>query len=132
MTRLVWLALAATLVATGCGRGGGGTVPVAIAPTPAAKIRAVDLASTSTGALLTARAVAPTQGYWNAALVPQESDLPGRLAFTFAATPPPGPAPVLTERSREIAVATYLSLRELAGVDQITVQGADSTHAVNF
>ena len=131
MTRLAWLAVAAILAATGCGRTGGDSAPTA-APAPGVAIRAIDLAPTSTGALLAVRAVAPVQGYWNPTLVPQATDLPGRLSFAFAAEPPVGSTRVLTERSREIAVATVLSPDDLAGIREIEVHGAGDAHELRF
>ena len=128
MTRLAWLALATTLAVTGCGR----TAVAPPATTPAAALHGVAVVPTSTGLLLTVTALAPTQGYWNAALAPRAADAPGQLAFAFVASPPPGAAPVLTERSREITVATYLSRRDLSGIREITVEGATSAQAIRF
>ena len=132
MTRLAWLALAAALATTGCGRLGTSAPTAPRAPIPAASIQTVNLTPTSTGYVLKVLAVTPTQGYWNARLIPTESEAEGSLAFTFAASPPPGTAPVPPERAREIAVATYLSRRDLAGIGEIVVRDAGSARALRF
>lgn len=132
MTRLVWLALATALATAGCGRIGSAPPQLLPAPTPAAAISGIDVARSSAGLLVTVTAVAPTQGYWNAGLVPRAADAPGQLAFAFVANPPPGPAPVLTERSREITVATHLGQRDLGGIREITVQDAAGVRALRF
>jgi len=78
----------------------------------------------SSGAIIRATGLPPTQGYWQAELVELPLDDEGRLVFEFRIFPPPEPQRAGTPRSREITVATTLSTRKLDGVRLIVVQGA--------
>ncbi len=76
------------------------------------------------GAVVRARGVTPTQGWWNAELVPQDLDDKGVLVYEFRLLPPAGRPDVNTQQSREIDVAIYLSDTKLEPVREIVVQGA--------
>ncbi len=74
------------------------------------------------GAILRVTGVAPTQGFFNAALVPEnagEIDAAGVLTVSFLAVPPETPEEVGPERTRLLLSAAYLSERELRDVRAI-------------
>ncbi|QYK40988.1 MAG: hypothetical protein KF887_16575 [Paracoccaceae bacterium] len=87
-----------------------------------AQVIDLTLDRTPGGAILRAVGLPPTQGYWEAELVARPVD-DGVLVFDFRVFPPPRPADVSTQRSREVVVATFLSNQMLEGLRQITVQG---------
>jgi hypothetical protein len=74
------------------------------------------------GAIIRAKGLPPTQGWWNAELV-ERSFEDGVLTFDFRIIGPRSPQPAVTPRSREVVVATSLSNIRLATVRQIVVQG---------
>ena len=76
------------------------------------------------GAVVRARGVSPTQGWWDAELVPQDLDDKGVLVYEFRLLPPTKRADVRTQQSREIDVAIYISDVKLENVREIVVQGA--------
>jgi hypothetical protein len=76
------------------------------------------------GAIVRARGLTPTQGWWEAELVPKDVDEDGVLVYEFRLQPPTGRTDVNTQRSREIDVAIYISDVKLDPVREIVVQGA--------
>ena len=76
------------------------------------------------GAVVRARGVTPTQGWWEAELVRQDVDDKGVLVYEFRLLPPVDRTGVSTQQSREIDVAAYLSDAKLENVREIVVQGA--------
>jgi hypothetical protein len=81
---------------------------------------------TTGGAILRATGLPPTQGFWDAALVAEDSERPDELVFRFVLAPPPSPRPAVTPVSREVTVATFLTRQTLEGVRRITVTGASN------
>lgn len=82
------------------------------------------------GAVVRARGVTPTQGWWDAELVARDVDEKGVLVYEFRLVPPTGQTDVNTQRSREIDVAIYISDVKLAAVREIVVQGARNARSV--
>lgn len=78
------------------------------------------------GAIVRARGVTPTQGWWNAELVAQDVTEDGVLVYEFRLVPPTGRTDVNTQQSREIDVGIYISDVKLAEVREIVVQGASN------
>ncbi|MGL4238032.1 hypothetical protein [Tabrizicola sp.] len=76
------------------------------------------------GAIVRARGVTPTQGWWQAELVPRDIEEDGVLVYEFRVFPPPGRTDVNTQTSREIDVAIFISDVKLEAVREIVVQGA--------
>ncbi|MBL9064320.1 hypothetical protein [Tabrizicola sp.] len=76
------------------------------------------------GAVVRARGVTPTQGWWDAELVARDVDEKGVLVYDFRLVPPTGQTDVSTQQSREIDVAIYISDVKLEAVREIVVQGA--------
>lgn len=81
------------------------------------------------GAVVRARGLPPTQGFWKAELVAQDLDDKGVLVYEFRVLPPPGNAAVSTQQSREIDVAIYISDVKLENVREIVVQGATNARS---
>ena len=74
------------------------------------------------GAILRVTGVAPSQGFFNAALVAEndgEPDAAGVLTVAFVAVPPETPEAVGPERTRLLLSAAYLSERELRNIRAI-------------
>jgi hypothetical protein len=81
------------------------------------------------GVILRATGLPPTQGYWDAELVPQPVAEDGTLTFDFRVFPPVTREPASTARSREIEVATFISDVRLAQITGIVVQGESNSRA---
>ncbi|MBI1219367.1 MAG: hypothetical protein GC186_12540 [Rhodobacteraceae bacterium] len=83
------------------------------------------------GAIIRATGLAPTQGWWNAALAVENDGKPvkGVLTYRFVISPPLGATPVSTPQSREVTVAIYLSDAQMDGVTQITVTGLNNARS---
>lgn len=84
------------------------------------------------GAIVTAVALPPTQGFWDAELVALNDGRPERgvLSYEFRLKPPATPQRVSTQVSREVVVATSLTDQQLAGVGTIEVIGATNRRSV--
>ncbi len=80
------------------------------------------------GAIVRATGLPPTQGYWNAELVARPVE-DGVLVYDFRLVPPPAPAAVSTQQSREVQVAAFVSNFKLDGISQITVQAASNARS---
>jgi hypothetical protein len=81
------------------------------------------------GAIIRATGLPPTQGFWEAELVPVPTEEEGVALFEFRVFPPPAPKAVSTPQSREITVAIYLSDIELEQIRKIVVQGASGARS---
>ena len=81
------------------------------------------------GAIVRATGLTPTQGWWEAELLPQPVDENGRLVLEFRIFPPIERTAVNTPQSREVVVAFYLSNIKLAEVGEIVVQGETNARA---
>ncbi|MCU0903673.1 MAG: hypothetical protein MUE83_07335 [Tabrizicola sp.] len=81
------------------------------------------------GAIVRARGQTPTQGYWQAELVPQPLTEDGSLVYEFRIFPPPGKADVNTPQSRQVDVAIYISNVKLENLREIVVQGATNARS---
>jgi hypothetical protein len=74
------------------------------------------------GAIVRAKGLPPTQGWWEAELVPQEIDAEGTLVLDFRVIPPKTPQRTSTQFSREITAAHHLDSYDLAKVRRIVVR----------
>lgn len=84
---------------------------------------------TPEGALISAVGLPPTQGYWQAELVPVDQfERPenGTLAYEFRIAKPFGQARVSTQQSREVSVGHFVSNTQLQNVRTITVIGKNN------
>lgn len=85
---------------------------------------------TAGGAIIRATGLAPTQGYFNAQLVPVGQD-GGVLRLEFRVEAPTGTQPVGSAASRTITVARSLRAEEIAIVRTIVVIGADGGRSIS-
>lgn len=85
------------------------------------------------GAIIHAMGLPPTQGYWDAELVPLSGELPdkGMLTYEFRVQQPPQPWPQGTQPSREVLVGHFVSDQRLEGVRRITVVGQANRRTTN-
>jgi hypothetical protein len=81
------------------------------------------------GAIVRARGQTPTQGWWQAELVPLDIDENGTLVYEFRLVPPTAATDVNTPQSRQVDVAIYISDIRLERVREIVVQGATNARA---
>ena len=95
------------------------------------------------GAIITATGLPPTQGWWEAELVPEEPVVepgpdgkvklpdPSVVTYRFLVHEPPGPRRVSTPQSRQVTAGAFLSDIKLDGVRKIVVLGAQSSRSVS-
>ena len=76
------------------------------------------------GIIITATALMPTQGWFNAKLVRVEEENAEEAIFAFRVEAPIGAKPVGPARSREITAGAFLSNQDAAGLRNIRVVGA--------
>lgn len=81
------------------------------------------------GAIVRARGQTPTQGWWQADLVPLDIDAEGVLVYEFRLLPPIERTDVNTPQSRQVDVAIYISDIRLDRVREIVVQGATNARS---
>ncbi len=127
------LILAVLILLAGCGVRLPGSMNARTTPSPAAvapasdaplALRTVAVEPGLRGAILRVEAVAPTQGWHDAALVPLEAPAPeGVLAFELRATPPAALRDIGRERSRLLTAATFLETAVLRDLRQVSVNG---------
>ncbi len=92
---------------------------------------------TLTGAIVSATAVPPSQGWWNAELVAENDGMPvdGVITYRFvAAAPRPGSADagrVLTPDSRQISAAASINATRLAATRRVVVIAEGNSRAVS-
>lgn len=90
---------------------------------PVAAVTFMAVEPTSSGAILRATGTLPTQGWFNAELVPVPAE-DGVLAYEFRAEAPSGFAGEGAPATRTITVARVLDAADLAGVRVVRVIGA--------
>ncbi|MBM2576548.1 hypothetical protein JQC91_09530 [Jannaschia sp. Os4] len=139
---------ATALVLSGCGLGGsrlnplnwfGGDREVRAAPTERAapqiplvdQVVSLQVDQAPGGAIVSTVGLPPTQGFWDAELVPVPSEDGSTYVLEFQLLPPPAPQPQGTQPSREVLAGTFLSDQTLAGVRRIAVQGARNQRVVS-
>jgi len=148
MTRPLLAALALTMLLSACGTvrdsrlnpfnwfGGSRSAPTALGPVATitedrplvAQVTALSIERTTTGAIVRAEGLTPTQGWWDAELVPQTSLTPmdGVVVYHFRIYPPDRQTRVSTPQSRSVSVATTLSQAQLATIREVVVVGAET------
>lgn len=107
------------------------TVVVSPYETPAdkrllvAQVTEMKLEQMPGGVIIRATGLPPTQGFWDAELVARPVE-DGKIIYDFRVFPPLTAQAASTTQSREVTVAAFLSNIKLAGIRQITVQGASN------
>jgi hypothetical protein len=91
------------------------------------KLLSMQLENHSTGVIVRATGLPPTQGYWNAELVAQPVDDKGKLVLEFHLVPPAPGAPVINQRSREITVAYDVTAYQIRSITSIEVRSASNS-----
>ncbi|MFZ1661316.1 MAG: hypothetical protein WAT77_05105 [Paracoccaceae bacterium] len=90
------------------------------------QVTALEVTKTNYGAIVQAKGLPPTQGWWKAELKADNRGKPdenGVVTYRFLVFQPPGPTPVSTVQSRELTAAAFLSTVDLDSISQIVVQG---------
>lgn len=105
-------------------------VAVPYDPRPLVAVTELRAAPTAGGAIIEARGLPATQGWWGVELVPAASGDPATLAYELRAVPVPVAQRVGPPQSRELVVATFASNARLAGVRRVRVDGAGGARAV--
>lgn len=108
------------------------TVPVATElpgdPRPLVdRLLSMQIENHSTGVIVRATGLPPTQGYWNAELVAQPVDENGKLVLDFRLIAPAPGAPVVNQRSREITVGYDVTAFQLQSISSIEVRSASNS-----
>ncbi|ESW59252.1 MAG: hypothetical protein Q27BPR15_18560 [Rhodobacter sp. CACIA14H1] len=80
----------------------------------------------SAGAIVRAKGIPPTQGWWEAELVARPIDENGVQVYDFRVFPPVTETPAGTPMSREITVAVSISAVKLDQISEIVVQGQNN------
>lgn len=83
------------------------------------------------GAIVRARGLPPTQGWWDAELVAVPQEDTGVLVFEFRISQPTQVQDVNVPRSREVDVAIYVSDIKLEFVNEVVVQGATNARSAH-
>lgn len=81
----------------------------------------------TTGVIVRATGLPPTQGYWNAELVAQPVDDKGKLVLEFHLVAAAPGSPVVNQRSREITVAYDVTAYQLRSITSIEVRSASNS-----
>ncbi|MBK5932958.1 hypothetical protein C8N32_12721 [Rhodovulum imhoffii] len=108
------------------------TTPENVDPRPlVAQVLSMQVEHIPGGAILHVTGLPPSQGYWEADLVPLNEETPedGVLSYRFHAAPPAAPTRTGTPQSREITAGRFLSEQTLQGVRRITVIGAGNSRS---
>ena len=96
---------------------------------PVAEVTELHVEQATGGAIIRAKGVPPSQGWYKAQLV-QESSADGEMVFRFVLMQPPAGQRQGTPVSREVTVATFVNDFKLEGVHSITVTGVQSARSL--
>lgn len=91
------------------------------------RILSMQIENHTTGAIVRATGLPPTQGFWNAELVALPINDKGKLVLEFHLVPPGPGAPVVNQRSREITVAYDVTAYQLRTITSIEVRSASNS-----
>lgn len=94
------------------------------------EVTGLEVTRTPGGAVLAARGLPPTQGWWDAELVAEtEEPVDGVLTYAFRVAEPRTVTRVSTPQSREVTAGLFLSDQTLEGVRRIVVLGATNSRS---
>ena len=152
MTRPLLAALALTMALSACGTirdsrfnpfnwfGPSRSEPTTLGPIAStvdnralvAQVTQLAIERTSTGAIVRAEGLTPTQGWWDAELVPQTSLRPidGVVVYEFRISSPGRETRVSTPQSRSVTVAANLSEAQLDTIREIVVIGSQNQRRI--
>jgi hypothetical protein len=93
------------------------------------QVTALEVARQPSGAIIRASGLPPTQGWWEADLLPENEGVAvdGVLTYRFVLKEPLEPTRSSTPQSRELTAAVFLSDIRLQDVSKIVVQGASNS-----
>jgi len=97
-----------------------------------AQVTSLAIERTPTGAIVRAEGLTPTQGWWDAELVPQTSLRPidGVVVYHFRVAAPRQATRVSTPQSRAVSVATTLTQAQLDEIREVVVIGSENQRRV--
>ena len=81
------------------------------------------------GAIIRAKGVPATQGWYMAELIREDGQKPEELVFRFVVKRPQGDTRTGTPASREITVAEFVTTQQLEAIRTITVTGAQNARS---
>lgn len=81
------------------------------------------------GAIVRATGLPPSQGWWDAELVPRPLDENGVLVFDFRVFPPLDGQPAGQPRTRTVTVGANVTTFRLQSVTEIVVQGSGNARS---
>lgn len=102
-----------------------------------AQITALEIKRTLDGAIVTAHGLPPTQGFWDAELVPDDKGRPvdGVITYHFLLREPPADSPastrVMTPESREVVAGAFINTTRLANTSKIVVIAAGNSRSIS-
>jgi hypothetical protein len=98
------------------------------------EVTALVAESTPGGVIIRATGLPPTQGFWDAVLLPDSPELipdeDGVLGFDFRAAMPLVAQPVGSTRTREIVTGYFLSNQDLAVIRSVTIRGERNARSI--
>lgn len=97
--------------------------------TPVDQVTELVVEPTVGGAIIRAKGVPATQGWYKAELIREETDKPEQLVYRFVVKRPQGDPRAGTPMSREITVATFVTTQGLEGIRTITVTGTQNARS---
>lgn len=96
-----------------------------------AQVLELRIEPTPGGAILSTLGLAPTQGFWEAELVPVATEDGAGLAFEFRVKQPITAAPVGAQAAREVLAGTFLSTQDLGAARTITVIAGENRRTIS-
>lgn len=104
---------------------------------PVAQVTRLEVKQTTSGAIVSAAGLPPTQGWWDAELVAENDGyaVDGVMSYRFVVAEPQPGTPVAsrvsTPQSREVTAAAYINTTRLQSVRKIVVTGAGNARSVS-
>lgn len=96
---------------------------------PVAQVTELFVEPASGGAIIRAKGVPPTQGWYSAELVREDGTREDEMIFRFVLKEPQE-AVQGTPLSREVTVATFVTTQRLEAIRTITVTGTDNARSI--
>ncbi len=87
------------------------------------------------GHIVRVEAVAPTQGFHSAELVPLNGGVPdqnGVMAYALVATPPATPQAIGPEQTRELRAAVFVPVRAMRNMNAVRISDANTAQTLSL